>query len=126
MRTQMSRVRGLGAAHDGTAHWWSMRISAIALVPLTLWFVFSVASLVGAPHADFVAWVQNPVVAGLLILFILVGLKHSVQGLQVVFEDYIHCEGMRIAVLLVCAAVHVVAAVVCVLAVLMILLKGGF
>lgn len=126
MRTQMSRVRGLGAAHAGTAHWWSMRISAIALVPLTLWFVFSVASLVGAPHADFVAWVQNPVVAGLLILFILVGLKHSVQGLQVVFEDYIHCEGMRIAVLLVCAAVHVVAAVVCVLAVLMILLKGGF
>ena len=126
MRTQMSRVRGLGAAHAGTAHWWSMRISAIALVPLTLWFVFSVASLVGAPHADFVAWVQNPVVAGLLILFILVGLKHSVQGLQVVFEDYIHCEGMRIAVLLVCATVHVVAAVVCVLAVLMILLKGGF
>ncbi|WP_343560578.1 succinate dehydrogenase, hydrophobic membrane anchor protein [Kiloniella sp. b19] len=124
MRSHLGRVKGLGSAREGTSHWWSMRVSSVALVPLTLWFVFSVASMAGASHAEFVAWVQNPVVAGLLILFILVGLKHSREGLQVVFEDYLHADSVKIPVMMLSSGAHMVAAVVCVLSVLMILFKG--
>lgn len=124
LRSPLGRARGLGSAKDGVSHWWAQRLTSLALVPLVLWFVFSVALMAGADYAQFVAWVQSPITAGLLILLITVGLVHSKQGLQVVVEDYVHGEGAKIACLVLSTAVHVVLMLTGVLSVLMILFKG--
>lgn len=96
-RTPMGRARGLGSARDGAGHWWAQRLTAIALVPLTLWFVASVVALAGASHAEVVAWLGAPVPAVLMILMIVATFHHAQLGLQVVIEDYIHSEGLKIA-----------------------------
>ncbi len=96
-RTPMGRARGLGSARDGAGHWWAQRLTAIALVPLTLWFVASVVSLAGAGHAEVAAWLGAPVPAVLTILLIVATFHHAQLGLQVVIEDYIHSEGLKIA-----------------------------
>lgn len=123
-RSPIGRVRGLGSAKEGTAHWWGQRLTSLALVPLILWFVFSVALMAGADHATFVEWVRSPIVAGLLILLLLVGFKHSHQGMQVVIEDYISAEGAKIATLFLSTVAHSLLALTGVLAVLMILLRA--
>ncbi len=96
-RTPMGRARGLGSARDGAGHWWAQRLTAIALVPLTLWFVASVVALAGAGHAEVAAWLGAPVPAVLMILMIVATFHHAQLGLQVVIEDYIHSEGLKIA-----------------------------
>lgn len=96
-RTALGKVRGLGSAKDGTHHWWVQRLTSVALVPLTLWFVASVVSLVGADHATVAAWVASPVAAVLLVLLIAVTFHHAQLGLQVVIEDYVHTEALKIA-----------------------------
>ncbi len=96
-RTPMGRARGLGSARDGAGHWWAQRLTAIALVPLTLWFVASVVSLAGASHAEVASWIGAPVPAVLMILFIVATFHHAQLGLQVVIEDYVHSEGLKIA-----------------------------
>ena len=68
MRSGLGRVRGLGSARDGVSHWWMQRLAAVALVPLSLWFVFSVAALRGASQADVQAWIAAPFVTVLLLL----------------------------------------------------------
>lgn len=95
-RTPMGRARGLGSARDGAGHWWAQRLTAIALVPLTLWFVASVVALAGASHAEVVAWLGAPVPAVLMILMIVATFHHAQLGLQVVIEDYIHHEAVVI------------------------------
>jgi succinate dehydrogenase / fumarate reductase membrane anchor subunit len=124
MRTPMSRVRGLGSAKDGTGHWWAQRLTALALIPLSLWFVASVVSLAGADHATVTAWVSNPLVAGLLILTIVATFHHGQLGLQVVVEDYVHHEGVKLAALIAIKALSIVLALTGVLAVLTILFQG--
>jgi len=110
-RTELARVRGLGAAKEGVHHWWMQRVSAIALVPLTLWFAIAVIGLVGADHAVFVAWVRSPMSAILLVLLLVATFYHAALGLQVVIEDYIHREGMRLAALLIMRFLCIVFAV---------------
>ncbi|WP_366555604.1 succinate dehydrogenase, hydrophobic membrane anchor protein [Aquibaculum sediminis] len=100
LRTPLARVRHLGSAKDGTHHWWLQRVTALALVPLLLWFVISVIGMLGADHRSMVDWVSNPVTAALLILLIIATFYHAVLGLQVVIEDYIHDRVARMAVLL--------------------------
>jgi succinate dehydrogenase / fumarate reductase membrane anchor subunit len=100
MRTPLGRAIGLGSAKEGVTHWWRQRLSALALVPLTLWFVISVIGLVGADYATFVAWVKNPMVAMLLVLLLAATFYHAALGLQVVVEDYVHGEAARITMLL--------------------------
>lgn len=100
LRTPLARVRHLGSAKDGTHHWWLQRVTALALVPLLLWFVISVIGMLGADHRGMVDWVSNPVTAALLILLIIATFYHAVLGLQVVIEDYIHDRVARMAVLL--------------------------
>ncbi len=97
MRSQLSRARGLGAAHSGTGHWWAERVTSIALVPLTLWFVYAAIHLAGLPRAAVVAWAGHPVNATLLLALILAVFHHLQLGLQVVIEDYIHTERPRLA-----------------------------
>src|SRR5256712_11425930 len=101
MRSPLGRAIGLGSAKEGVEHWWRRRVTALALVPLTLWFVIAVIGLVGADHAVFVAWVRNPMAALLLVLLLVATFYHAALGLQVVIEDYVHGEAMRLAALLV-------------------------
>jgi succinate dehydrogenase / fumarate reductase membrane anchor subunit len=95
MRSPLARVRGLGAAHEGAHHWWGQRLTGIALVPLTLWFVWAVSGLLGADLAAFKLWLATGQNAVLLILLIVSGVHHAQLGLQVVIEDYVHSEGAK-------------------------------
>lgn len=87
-RTPLARARGLGSAKDGVGHWWVQRLTAIALIPLVVWFAVSLVMLSGADYAIVRAWIGSPLVMVLLILTIGVGLHHGQLGLQVVLEDY--------------------------------------
>ena len=102
MRTQtpLARVEGLGAAHSGTGHFWRQRVSAVALIPLSTWFVYAALAHVGADREAALALLHQPVNAIAMALFVIAVLHHSVLGLQVVVEDYVHTEGWKIAVLL--------------------------
>jgi succinate dehydrogenase / fumarate reductase membrane anchor subunit len=117
-QTQLGRVKGLGAAKTGVHHWWAERVTSVALVPLTLWFVFSVLSLAGHPQPDIAHWIAHPLVAVLLIALILASFHHTQLGLQVVMDDYIHEEGPRILWILAMKAVVYLLGLAALLAVL--------
>jgi succinate dehydrogenase / fumarate reductase membrane anchor subunit len=87
-RTPLARARGLGSAKDGLSHWWAQRLTAIALIPLVVWFAISLVMLTGADYGIVRAWIGSPLVMVLLILTITIGLHHGQLGLQVVLEDY--------------------------------------
>ncbi|WP_366654272.1 succinate dehydrogenase, hydrophobic membrane anchor protein [Fodinicurvata sp. EGI_FJ10296] len=95
-RSALSRVRGLGSAKSGTGHWWSTRLSSLALIPLGVWFVVSLLGLIGAPHATVVLWMSSPFVAVMLILLIVATFHHAALGMQTVYEDYIHDHTLRL------------------------------
>ena len=96
MRTPLARVRGLGSAKSGTGHFWLQRVTAVANVFLTVAFLLVVISLIGMPYAAAVATLANPLVAILMLLFVISGAVHMRLGMQVVIEDYIHSEGLKI------------------------------
>jgi succinate dehydrogenase / fumarate reductase membrane anchor subunit len=98
--TPLARVEDLGAAHSGTGHFWRQRVSALALIPLSIWFVCDALSLIGADRNEAVAFIARPVNAIALALFIIAALNHMALGVQVVIEDYVHSEGPKIALLL--------------------------
>ena len=89
MRSPLGRAIGLGSAKEGVGHWWAQRVTAIALVPLAVWFVIVVVGLAGADRAVFVDWVRHPVPAVLLVLLLVATFYHGALGLQVVIEDYV-------------------------------------
>ncbi len=124
MRSSLGRVRGLGAAGEGVAQWWAERMTALALVPLTFWFVASVISLIGADHATVRDWMGSPVPAALLILLIVTTFYHGALALQVVCEDYLHHEGVKLAALIAVKAFSIVLGLTGVLAVLTVLFGG--
>ena len=99
-RTHLGVVRGLGSAKSGTGHWWGQRVSALALIPLSLWFAGSVLQLSHAGYADVIVWLHAPWVAVLLSLFLVTLLYHAYLGVQVVIEDYVHTEWRKIISLL--------------------------
>ena len=96
-RTPLARVRGLGSAKSGTHHWWMQRLTAIALVPLCLWFVASLIVVVSADHATVIHWLQAPLVAILSCALIVAIFYHAQLGVQVVVEDYVHAEWLKLA-----------------------------
>ena len=98
LRTPLARARGLGSAKEGVHHWWMQRLTALALVPLALWFAASVVGLIGADHAAMVAWLQSPLAVVLLIGLIVATFYHAALGMQVIYEDYIEPHGVRILV----------------------------
>jgi succinate dehydrogenase / fumarate reductase membrane anchor subunit len=118
MQSPVGRVLGLGSAKGGVEHWWRQRTTALALVPLTIWFVIWVIAMAGADRAAMVAWMHNPISAVLMIVLIVATFYHAALGLQVVIEDYVHGEGLRLATLIVMRALCVLFVVRGVLAVL--------
>ncbi len=99
-RTPLSRVTGLGSAKEGTEHFWVQRMTAVANVPLMLFFVWLVISLIGADRAQMFETFANPVIAALTILMIVSASIHMRLGLQTVIEDYVHGEGLKISLVL--------------------------
>ena len=102
LRTPLARVRGLGAAKSGPTHFWLQRLTAIALVPLTVWFLASIVAYAGADYDAVIGYLRNPVVATLFLLFLGACLIHVKLGLQVIVEDYFHREGSKVALLILC------------------------
>ena len=100
LRTPLSKVKGLGAAKEGASHWWNQRLTAIALIPLVLWFSFSIALIAVADYATVIAWIASPFTTVLMVLTISVGFYHGYLGLQVVIEDYIAHEPLKIGMLI--------------------------
>ncbi|HET6913006.1 MAG TPA: succinate dehydrogenase, hydrophobic membrane anchor protein [Rhodanobacteraceae bacterium] len=118
MRAPLKRVRALGSAKSGVGHWWIERLTAAALIPISLWFVWLVLRL---PHLDFAgahALVGNPINAGLLILFTAISFWHGALGLQVVIEDYVHTRWVELSLLIAAKFLAVLGAVACALAAL--------
>ncbi len=99
-RTPLSRVTGLGSAKEGTEHFWVQRLTAVANIPLTLFFVWLVVSSIGADRADMIAKFSNPIVTALTILMVLSAAMHMKLGLQVVIEDYVHKEPTKLILVL--------------------------
>jgi succinate dehydrogenase / fumarate reductase, membrane anchor subunit len=111
MRSPLGRALGLGSAKEGVEHWWLQRITAAALVPLSVWFVIAIIRLVGADIETVREWVSTPIPAILLVLILIATFWHASLGLQVVVEDYVHTPlaklGLVIIVRLGCFALAV-------------------
>jgi succinate dehydrogenase / fumarate reductase, membrane anchor subunit len=90
MRSPLARAIGLGSTRSGVGSWWAERVSAVALVPLTLWFAASIIAHAGSDYATFIAWLRTPLAAILMILLLIALFYHTALGLQVVIEDYVH------------------------------------
>lgn len=99
-RTPLSRVTGLGSAKEGTEHFWMQRLTAVANIPLTLFFVWLVVSCIGADRADMIAKFSNPFITAATILMVLSAALHMKLGLQVVIEDYVHKEPTKLILVL--------------------------
>lgn len=105
LRTPLGRVRGMGSARSGTHHWWMQRVTSVALLPLTLWFVVSMIGLAGASYLETLLWIAQPMNAVLMLVLIGLTFHHMAAGLQVVVEDYVRDEMKRlVGVLLIKAA----------------------
>jgi succinate dehydrogenase / fumarate reductase membrane anchor subunit len=101
LRSPLGRVRGAGSAKSGSHHWWMQRVSSIALLPLTIWFILAMATNAGMTHAEAVAWIGRPFNAVLLLALIGLTFQHVASGIQVIIEDYTNSEWAKIALLLV-------------------------
>lgn len=89
-RSPLARAIGLGSAKSGVEHWWAERVSAIALVPLTLWFVAAIIAHTRSDYQGFVAWLKELPTTILMVLLLFALFHHTALGLQVIVEDYVH------------------------------------
>ena len=117
-RTPLAKVRGLGSAKSGTHHWWLQRLTAVALVPLTLWFVVSLISVATADYATVIAWLDSPLAAVLICALIVAIFYHGQLGLQVVIEDYVHTEWLKLSSIVLAKLVSLFLAAICLFATL--------
>jgi succinate dehydrogenase / fumarate reductase membrane anchor subunit len=125
LNSALGRVLGRGSAKHGVDHWWAQRVTAIALVPLAVWFGFSLLFIARFDYATLAQWVSHGWNAVLLVALVLVIAQHSYLGVRVVVEDYVHPPGARIVALLVLQFAHVLIAAAGVFAVLKIALGNA-
>jgi succinate dehydrogenase / fumarate reductase membrane anchor subunit len=118
LRSPIRRVLGLGAAKEGVSHWWSQRVTSVALLFLTLWFVVALLGLPDFAHGTLVAWIAAPLNTVLLLLLTVTGVYHSQLGVQVVIEDYVVHHGLKVASLLAIDFLHVLVGVLAVYSIL--------
>ena len=100
LRSPLGRALGLGSAKEGVEHWWLQRVTAVALILLALWFVAALVAHLGADHAAAVAWLRSPLTAVAMNLLVVATFVHMALGVQVVIEDYVHHEVMKVASLI--------------------------
>ena len=123
LRSPLGRVLGRGSAGEGVGHWWVQRVTAVALLPLTTWFAWSLLTLRLQSYDEVRGWLGQPWMAVLTILLALTLAWHSKLGVQVVIEDYVHGKGAKTTLLLLSTFVHFAAAVAGVFAVLILALS---
>jgi succinate dehydrogenase / fumarate reductase membrane anchor subunit len=118
LRSPLGRVLGLGAAKDGTSHWWGQRVSGVAMAILGLWFAWSLAKMTDYGYANTVVFIRQPINAVLLMLLTVTMAYHSWLGVQVVIEDYVHHHGLKLGALILSRFAHIFLAVVALFAIL--------
>jgi succinate dehydrogenase / fumarate reductase membrane anchor subunit len=125
LQTPLRRARGLGSAKSGTKHWWAQRVTAVALIPLTIWFVIAMITATGNDYNDARQFIGNPINAVLFILLIGATFHHAQLGLQVVIEDYVHNKPMEIGLLIITKGTVIVLGVSAIFAVISITFGGA-
>jgi succinate dehydrogenase / fumarate reductase, membrane anchor subunit len=125
LRSPLARVLGQGSAKEGVHHWWVQRLTSVALVPLSVWFVVSVLSLPALDHATVAAWIGQLWTAVFLILLVLTAAWHSQLGVRVVVEDYVHGSGAKALTLALVTFFHVMVAAAGVVAILKVALGSA-
>ena len=118
MRSPLGRARGLGSARAGATHWWVQRLTSLALVPLTLWFLCAMVRMLGATRDDVVSWMAGPLPIVLMLALVIATFHHLQAGLQVVIEDYVHQDWLRVGSILVMKAIALLLALACIVSTL--------
>ncbi len=118
MRSPLGRARGLGTAKAGAAHWWAQRLTSIALLPLTLWFLCAAVRMIGATRDDVVFWMAGPLQIVLMIALVIATFHHLQLGLQVVIEDYVNNDRLRIGSIMLVKGLSLLLALACIVSVL--------
>ena len=118
MRSPLGRARGLGPAKAGAAHWWAQRLTALALLPLTLWFLCAAVRMIGATRDDVVSWIAGPLPLVLMIALVIATFHHLQLGLQVVVEDYIENHALRVGAVLLVKGFALLLALACIVSAL--------
>jgi succinate dehydrogenase / fumarate reductase membrane anchor subunit len=96
MRSSFDNAQGLGSAREGVGHWWMQRVTAVALVPLTLWFAASLMAHTRSDYGAFIQWLRTPFTTVLMVLLLIALFYHMALGLQVVVEDYVHTDRIKV------------------------------
>lgn len=117
-RTPLRRVQGLGAAHDGTEHFWRQRLTSLAAIPLTVFLIGACLAVASADYATVHAFLASPLVAVTLLLLVFVYVVHMRIGMQEILVDYVHAPGAKFATLILNTFFCVVVGLVCVFAIL--------
>jgi len=120
LKTPLGRVLGLGSAKEGTDHWWGQRVSAVAMIILGSWFVYSLLGLESLTYLDVIRFIGVPLNGVLLSLLSITLAYHSYLGVQVVIEDYVHAPGTKVVSLLLSRFAHVFVAIAAVYGILVI------
>jgi len=123
-KTPLSKVRGLGSAKAGTGHFWMQRMTAITLIPLSLWMVSYTQQLLSASHQEMINWLAGPLDTSLAIAWIIAAFYHAALGLQVIIEDYVHTEWRKITAIWVMKLAFIFGAIAAMVAVFRISLIG--